>query len=205
MMVLVDSDVLLEVSRARDASIVSRWMALSTSDTPILFSPVTEAELWAGARPSEHEFLEELFGAMTCAPVNAGVGRRAGDYLRRYRKSHGVELGDALIAATAPDSEPATPFGVAAYEPPDIRALHLERVGISTVLWATGYRQDLGWIEPLEVDEMGFARQTRGTTDVPGLSLIGSLWQHDQLSATLVGLPRDARFLAARLELSAAD
>jgi predicted nucleic acid-binding protein len=36
-----------------------------------------------------------------CAPADAEIGRRAGDYLRRYRKSHGVELGDALIAATA--------------------------------------------------------------------------------------------------------
>jgi putative flavoprotein involved in K+ transport len=110
---------------------------------------------------------------------------------------------DALVAATAPDTEPAIPFSIAAYEPPDVRELDLARAGISTVLWATGYRQDLGWIEPLEVDELGFARQTRGTTDVPGLSLIGGLWQHDQLSATLVGLPRDARYLAERLGLSA--
>ena len=31
----------------------------------------------------------------------ASVGRRAGEYLCRYRKSHAVELGDALIAASA--------------------------------------------------------------------------------------------------------
>jgi hypothetical protein len=36
-----------------------------------------------------------------CVPADAAVGRRAGEYLRRYRKSHSVELGDALIAATA--------------------------------------------------------------------------------------------------------
>ena len=36
-----------------------------------------------------------------CAPADAAVGRRAGEYLRRYRNTHGVELGDALIAATA--------------------------------------------------------------------------------------------------------
>jgi predicted nucleic acid-binding protein len=33
--------------------------------------------------------------------TEASVGRRAGEYLRRYRKSHAVELGDALIAAGA--------------------------------------------------------------------------------------------------------
>jgi len=29
------------------------------------------------------------------------VGRQAGDYLRQYRKSHGLELGDALMASAA--------------------------------------------------------------------------------------------------------
>ncbi|SRR5579883_285029 len=101
MTVLVDSDVLIEVSRGRDAAIVSRWLELSRSDALILFSPVNQAELWAGARPNESGRLEELFGALMCAPADAEVGRLAGAYLRRYRKSHAVELGDALIAATA--------------------------------------------------------------------------------------------------------
>jgi predicted nucleic acid-binding protein len=34
-------------------------------------------------------------------PADGPVGLRAGEYLRRYRKSHAVELGDALIAASA--------------------------------------------------------------------------------------------------------
>ena len=101
MTVLVDSDVLIEVSRGSDESILSKWVELSRSDALILFSPVNEAELWAGARASEHDSLETLFGALARAPADAGVGRRAGDYLRRYRKSHSLELGDALIAATA--------------------------------------------------------------------------------------------------------
>jgi len=42
-----------------------------------------------------------LFAALTCVPIDAEIGRRAGEYLRLYAKSHGVELGDALIAATA--------------------------------------------------------------------------------------------------------
>ena len=52
---------------------------------------------------------------------------------------------------------------------------------------------------------MGFARQVRGVTEVPGLYLIGSLWQHDQTSATLFGVDRDARILAERMGLGTAD
>jgi predicted nucleic acid-binding protein len=99
--VLVDSDILIEVSRGRDEAILARWTELGLSDTPILYSPVTAAELWAGARPREHEALANLFRALVCAPLDSEAGRQAGDYLRQYRKSHGLELGDALIASAA--------------------------------------------------------------------------------------------------------
>jgi hypothetical protein len=105
--VLVDSDILIEVSRGRDQEIVSRWTKLGDSDDAILYSPVTAAELWAGARPREYEALANLFRVLLCAPVDGETGRRAGDYLRQFRKSHGVELGDALIAATAVHNEAA--------------------------------------------------------------------------------------------------
>ena len=101
MMVLVDSDILIEVSRGRDLEIVSRWTELSRSADGVVYSPVSAAELWAGARPREHDVLFRLFRKLTCGPIDAEVGHQAGDYLRRYRKSHGVEPGDALIAACA--------------------------------------------------------------------------------------------------------
>jgi hypothetical protein len=101
MTVLVDSDILIEVSRGHDQHILSRWKELSDSNNPILYSPVTAAELWAGARPREHEALTYLFRTLVCAPIDSETGRQAGDYLRQYQKSHGVELGDALIASAA--------------------------------------------------------------------------------------------------------
>lgn len=55
----------------------------------------------AGARPREHEALSNLFRALLCVPIDGETGCLAGAYLRDYRKSRSVELGDALIAATA--------------------------------------------------------------------------------------------------------
>ena len=101
MTVLVDSDILIEVSRGRDTEIVARWLDLSDSDAAILYSPVSVAELWAGARPSEHDALNHLFRALTCTPIDEDTGRRAGVYLHEFRRSHGVEVADALIAAAA--------------------------------------------------------------------------------------------------------
>ena len=101
MTVLVDSDILIEVSRGRNADVVSKWIDLSNAEAAVLYSPVSVAELWAGARASEYDALDNLFRALTCTPIDEEAGRQAGLYLRQYRRSHGVEVADALIAASA--------------------------------------------------------------------------------------------------------
>jgi predicted nucleic acid-binding protein len=99
--VLVDSDVIIEVLRGRDQQIVSRWSDLSMSDAAVLCSAVSVAEVWAGARAAEHEAIRNLFAGITCVPIDVETGRQAGDYMRAHGKNHGVNLGDALIAAAA--------------------------------------------------------------------------------------------------------
>jgi predicted nucleic acid-binding protein len=101
MNVLVDSDILIEVFRGRDAEIVERWRSFHAPSHAVLYSPVSICELWRRVRPAEQNALERMFAALICLPVNAEVGKRAGDYLKRYSKSHSVEIADALIAATA--------------------------------------------------------------------------------------------------------
>lgn len=98
---LIDSDILIEVSRARDSGILAKWDTLSRGPEALFCSPVTVAELWHGARQQEDSILKALFVAIQSIPIDAEIGQRAGVFLRRYGKSHGVELGDALIAATA--------------------------------------------------------------------------------------------------------
>jgi hypothetical protein len=71
------------------------------SDVAVLYSPVSGAELWDGARPKEYDALNNLFQALTCAPIAEWTGRQSGAYLRQYRRSHGLEVADALIAGCA--------------------------------------------------------------------------------------------------------
>ena len=99
--VLIDSDILIEVSRARDSEILAKWDALSRGPAVLFCCPVTVAELWHGARQQEDRILQALFAAIQSIPIDAEIGQRAGVFLRQYAKSYGVELGDALIAATA--------------------------------------------------------------------------------------------------------
>ena len=99
--VLVDSDVVTEVLRHRNPELAARWRAVGYGGAEIYSSPVTYAEIWRGIREGEQDQVESLFAEMTCLPIDAKVGRKAGEYLRRYQASHGLQFGDALIAATA--------------------------------------------------------------------------------------------------------
>lgn len=101
MRVLVDSDVLIEVSRGRNEAVLERWTQFYKSNDTLFCSPITVAEIWHGARQDEHAMLERLFSLLICPPLETDVARLAGDLLRKFHRSHGLELGDALIAATA--------------------------------------------------------------------------------------------------------
>ena len=101
MTILIDSDILIELTCAKDSAILGKWKELSESENILLCSPVSVAELWHGAIPREFEATTSLFRSLTCVPIDAATGRQTGDYLRQYFKSHGVKLGDALIAASA--------------------------------------------------------------------------------------------------------
>jgi hypothetical protein len=99
--VLVDSDILIEVLRNRNIEISRRWLELAESSPLVAYSPISSAEIWLGARPSETADIEALFSALSCIPIDAVIGKRAGQYLARFQASHGMGVGDALIAATS--------------------------------------------------------------------------------------------------------
>ena len=99
--VLLDTDILVEVLRQRDAAILTQWRRITGGTDPVLYTPVTAAELWHGLRPGEEAAALEVLSTLICVPLNDDIGRRAGDYLRRFHRSHGLALGDALIAAAA--------------------------------------------------------------------------------------------------------
>jgi hypothetical protein len=101
MTVLVDTDVVIEVLRGRNPAFTENWQRLAASQTAILISPVTIAEVGAGVRPREKDAIARLFAPLICVSIDALIGHCAGEYLLRYAKSHDVEIGDALIAASA--------------------------------------------------------------------------------------------------------
>jgi hypothetical protein len=55
-------------------------------------------------RPNEDERTEKLLRLFTLITIDETVGRKAGETLNRFGRSHHLELGDALIAASAFDT-----------------------------------------------------------------------------------------------------
>jgi putative flavoprotein involved in K+ transport len=74
--------------------------------------------------------------------------------------------------------------------------LTLTTAGISSVLWAGGFRPAFSWIELPIFDELGFPRAARGVTDLAGLAFVGLPWLHTRSSPLLLGVGDDAEHVA---------
>lgn len=71
---------------------------------------------------------------------------------------------------------------------------------VSAVLWATGYRPALGWVDvPGALDAAGRPVHTRGVSSVSGLGWLGLPWQTCMASAIIHGADADARQLLPAL------
>jgi putative flavoprotein involved in K+ transport len=77
-----------------------------------------------------------------------------------------------------------------------IRRLDLNAAGIGTIIWATGYGYDYGWIDLPVLDAEGEPRHHRGVADVPGLYFLGLQWLAKRTSSFLSGIGGDAAALA---------
>lgn len=99
-MTLVDSDILVAHLRGSDRA--RDWlMGLREAGRPAI-SVVSIAEIAGGMRAGEPRQVWRLLGSMNVKPATELIARRAGEMMRRYRRSHAaIGLGDYLIAATA--------------------------------------------------------------------------------------------------------
>jgi putative flavoprotein involved in K+ transport len=68
--------------------------------------------------------------------------------------------------------------------------------GISTVLWAGGFRPAFGWVEIDVFDDLGFPRTRRGVTDIPGSRLRRASLATRRKSPLLLGVGGDAAHVA---------
>jgi putative flavoprotein involved in K+ transport len=77
-----------------------------------------------------------------------------------------------------------------------LRELGLADAGIGTILWATGFGVDYGWLEVGACDEAGRPKHQRGISSEPGIYFLGLPWQSRRGSSFIWGVWHDAKFIA---------
>jgi putative flavoprotein involved in K+ transport len=124
---------------------------------------------------------ENITGAdNACRQFLAGAGK--------FAAASGIAL---------PEEELQIPSDAFASKP--ILELDLVETGISTIIWATGYRVDFGWIAFPIFDEFGHPIQQRGVTAQPGLYFVGLHFMSKRKSALLAGVAEDAEYVVEQI------
>jgi putative flavoprotein involved in K+ transport len=85
------------------------------------------------------------------------------------------------------------------YGAPIVTALDLRAAGVTSVIWAVGYKFDFSWVHLPVLDEDGFPIQQRGVTAYPGLYFLGLPWLYTPKSGLLLGVGEDAAYTAAHI------
>ncbi len=106
---------------------------------------------------------------------------------------------DAWALATGLDAPPPERFPRTAVPDDPVTELDLERDGIRSVLWATGYKAELSWLEAPVLNPRGRLIHDGGVTRVPGLYLIGMPFLRRRKSTLIDGADADARELTEHL------
>lgn len=108
-----------------------------------------------------------------------------------YAEANGLDLPEELEARNL------APLPDCVAHP--VRSLDLTAAGVSTVIWATGFRLDFGWIDLDLFQDDGRPRHQDGVTEVPGLYFVGLPWLSCRGSAFIWGAWKDAERLAAHI------
>lgn len=103
---------------------------------------------------------------------------------------------DAFIERNGIDAPPGEVY-TPVWEPDgDPASLDLVGAGVTTVIWAIGYRPDYRWVRVGAFDGTGRPTHTRGVTGVPGLYFLGLPWLHTWGSGRFLGIAADAEHVA---------
>ncbi len=134
-------------------------------------------------------------GVMHFAPdLASNLARGDADYLSILDAADAYATRKGLDLPAEPDARKVEPDPACVLDP--IRQLNLADAGITSIVWATGYALDFGWLKADAFDEKGRPVHRRGVSAVPGLYFLGLSWLSRRASAFIWGVWHDAKYLA---------
>ena len=98
MAIVLDTNILIEFLRRVPVAVA--WLDEQTDRLTI--SAVTVLELYAGAHSQREERdIVAVCQRLACLPVGREIAERAGALMRHFHRTHGIDVPDAIIAATS--------------------------------------------------------------------------------------------------------
>jgi predicted nucleic acid-binding protein len=98
-MIIVDTDILVDVSRGNADAIA--YLENLESTTEIAISVITEMELLIGCQNKwELQATEKFVNRFSVLPFDERISKTTIDLLKEYHLSHGLLMADGIIAAT---------------------------------------------------------------------------------------------------------
>lgn len=85
-----------------------------------------------------------------------------------------------------------------------VQFIDLRQEGITSIIWATGYRQDFDWLKVDAFDGKGAPIHQRGVSVESGVYFLGLPWQSRRGSTFLWGVWHDAKFVADQIAIQRA-
>ena len=134
-------------------------------------------------------------GRLSFAPdLAANIKRGDANYLSVLDQADAYLMRNGLTLPDEPEARLIGPDPACMTDP--IPSLDLAKAGITTILWATGYQLDFGWLKGDAVDADGKPRHQRGVSAEPGIYFLGLPYQSRRGSSFIWGVWHDAKFVA---------
>lgn len=139
-------------------------------------------------------------GVLTFAPDLADNLKRGDDnYLSVLNEADAYAARNGLALPDDPDARRTWP------DPPCLThptlELNLSEAGINSIVWATGYTSDYGWLKVDAFDEQRRPKHHRGVSSEPGIYFLGLPWLSRRGSSFIWGVWHDARHVADQIAI----
>ncbi|MDJ0777401.1 MAG: NAD(P)/FAD-dependent oxidoreductase [Gammaproteobacteria bacterium] len=139
-------------------------------------------------------------GVMHFAPDLAdNIARGDANYLSVLAEADAYVERNGLDLPPEPAAHEIGPEPRCVTEP--LRSLDLAQAGVTSIIWATGFALDYGWLKVDAFDADGKPRHQRGVSSEPGVYFLGLPWQSRRGSSFIWGVWHDARFIADQIAI----
>lgn len=134
-------------------------------------------------------------GKLSFAPDLAGnLAKGDANYLSVLDEADAYVARNGLDLPEEPEAREIGPDPHCVTDP--IVELDLAEAGMGSIIWATGFAVDYGWLDVDAFDENGKPSHRRGISTEPGVYFLGLPWLSRRGSSFIWGVWHDARFLA---------